>query len=428
MFLSPLLRFPLRKKEGFSVLEFLIAMGVLVLVLGGSSVLIFATRDLGNVNFETLKVLSYASEGLEALRAIRDADWTALSPGSYGLSLEERTWVLTSPPEILEEGKFKRQITLTSLGEDRYRVESEISWSTERGEEKSFRLLTYLTNWREPQTGEGPAVVDLGDSANDVYLLGNYLYLAMDNQHETLAILDVSNPEGPSLVTKKDLNGRGEDVFVLGNYAYVPTSTNKVAIVDITNPGRPEQISLMNLSAQPTSIFVKDGYAYIGQDKKNEGLVIYNVANPQTPLFYRSYNIGSAVYDVVVRGSWIYMTVNLGRGLDLQDEYAYVAVDEESGGLEVYYIGWVPWIYHLASVDVGGRGSNVDVEGNRAFVAVKNQDGGVAQLDISFPENPSLKTLVDVGGEGNDVFYKAGYVYTAVENIEGGLAVINVGQ
>jgi len=412
------------KQKGFSVIELLIAIAIFVLFTASISVLMFSGEDLNRLNMKSYRALLYAQEGLEAVRTMRDGTWQNLSSGDHGLDLMENEWIFSGTSDVIDN-TYRRTITLTAINEDKYEVLSKINWFNNYGEEKEISLKTYLTNWQRAQEiGDGG--IDLGDSGKDLYVSGNYTYVAVDHQHSSLVVVDTSFPLNPQQIATVDLNGKGRDVWIDGDYAYVAINTNKVKILDVSDPYNPSLVSTINVSSQPMAVYVKDNYLYIGQDKKNEGLVMYNVANPHTPYYYNSYNVKSGVYDVKIVNGWVYMAVNAGRGFDVTDEgsyaYAYVAVDSESGGFETYYL-WGPIISGIAVLDIGSEANNVFYYDDTAYVATKNEEGGLTRVDVSSVYYPQLINSTDINGEGNGVFYKDDYVYMAVENIDGGLRI-----
>ncbi len=415
-------------RDGFSIVEVLVAIAVFVLTLSGASALLFSSQSLYQANETVFKSLLYAQEGIEAVKAMRDGSWDNLSAGDHGLAQSANAWIFSGDSDVLEN-KYRRVINLTAINENKFQVTSQVSWFNSVGKEREVHLTAYLTNWQRAREDASSGVANLGDSSKAVYVDGAYTYLAINDSAKTLAVVDTADPLSPQVLTNLGLNGRGIDVFIDGNYAYVAIDANKVVIVDISDPSTPSQIASISLSAQPNAVFVQDGYLYIGQDKNNEGLVIYSVANPQYPYFWNSYNIqGSAVHDVKLRNGFIFMTINAGRGFDMDEagNYAFVSVDSAGGGFEVerilYYRWWVQ-IQRIAIVDIGGAGSDVFLNNNTAYVAARVQDAGLVEIDVTDPESPAYLGGTDIGGEGNGVFYQNGYAYMAVENAGGGLVI-----
>jgi hypothetical protein len=413
------------KEKGFSIIELIIASAVFVLFMSSSGMLLFSGEDTGRVNLTLYKANLYAQEGLEATRVIRDGNWLALTQGDYGLQKSGSTWVFNGTSDVLEN-KYRRTITIASINENKREVRSLVRWFNAFGQEKQVEFKTYYTNWQRIREDDG-GIINLGDSANDIYVSGNYTYLAVNDQHTSLMIVNTTNPSSPTIVSTMDLNGSGEDVFVVGNYAYVVLSTNKMIILNISNPSNPIQVSSVSLSAKPTSIFVFNGYAYIGQLKLSEGLVMYNVSNPAVPQYYRSYNKGLYIYDVKVVNGWIYLAINAGRGFDVSDEgdyaYAYVAVDLAQGGFETYHLHESS-ITRLSIVNVGSGCNNAYYDNHKVYLACKNTESGLVRMNTTSINHPVFIDNFDIMGEGNGVFYKNGYTYMAVENIAGGLAIV----
>ena len=163
--------------KGFSVIEILIAIFIIVVALG--SILNVAVLSLKS-SFDartTLEAQSYAQEALEAVRNFRDGVvWNADDPANEydGLGIVAKgvayriskssdnppRWKLLQGQEIL--GKFARGIVfeqglrdsqnnlVASAGTsdpDTVKVTATVSWN-EQGIAKQLQLLMYLTNWQ----------------------------------------------------------------------------------------------------------------------------------------------------------------------------------------------------------------------------------------------------------------------------------------
>lgn len=404
------------KQKGFSTLEVLIALGVFIIIVTPIVMLDQISTRSQLISDQRLQAVLLAEEGLEAASSIRDKDWNDLTAGSHGLSQTSSGWTFSGENDV--NGIFVRTINVTDISTDERQVVSTIQWQTIAGASRQLSLETTLTNWRGPIAGS-TTTLDIGETGNDIAVIGNYAYLAVNDDDRALAVVDVSDPQNPVEVAALDLNERGEHIFIDGNYAYLPLNEEEIAIVDISNPLNPQHVSSIYLSVKPNDLYVEDGWAYIGQNSSNRGLIIYNVANPQTPWFYRSYNISNQiVYDTRTYGPWIYMTINAGRGFEIANNLVYVAVDSEATGFEVYDLN----INLLSQLNVSGAGTRVDVEGTTVYLGVKNITQGVTIIDVSDPNNPQITSTHDVGGSGNGVDKNGPYTYAAVENSQQGFA------
>lgn len=166
------------------------------------------------------------------------------------------------------------------------------------GPELIYSINTYENNW-------------------DVSLLlkNSRKYLCIANAITGLRILDVTDTYDMAEVITFDTLGSVRDVFVSGNYVYV-ASYNKMFIIDLNDPMNPEIIGSCNTPYQFCNIFVDEGYAYI-TDELHGGLWIVDVSNPEYPVIKGNLNLN--------RGG--------SEGIFVKNQVAYVA--HGSGGMQI---------------------------------------------------------------------------------------------
>ncbi len=164
-------------KKGFSVIELMVAITILVVVvIVFYQVAAFSLRALkGSIN-ET-KAGYLAQEGVEAVRNIRDqVEWDDGGDGKIGIGefsvvniyypiISANNWELTTTDPGILDIFFTREITFANLSrdpatddiEDVYnpvnddenskKVTVKVSWQ-EGGENKDVTLVTYITNFK----------------------------------------------------------------------------------------------------------------------------------------------------------------------------------------------------------------------------------------------------------------------------------------
>ena len=179
-------------KNGFTILEVILAITVLTLAVGGSFILI--SQTIGSVSvIQSRLIASYLiQEGLEIARNIRDSNWLKNQPfdqnldegdcweGDYQTGAPPDYPFLTSCPfpyqyENLSflgidgsgfygynyssgnETIFKRKITISDRVDlddppdgqkDKFKVSVEVLWK-ERGQLRSLAAQEYLYNWNK---------------------------------------------------------------------------------------------------------------------------------------------------------------------------------------------------------------------------------------------------------------------------------------
>jgi hypothetical protein len=86
--------------------------------------------------------------------------------------------------------------------------------------------------------------------ANGVYVVDTMVYLVRNNSGDReFLIIDVSRPTSPTFFGSFDLGATGYEVFVMGDYAYVASghNTRELQVINIANPKNPTLASWLNL-------------------------------------------------------------------------------------------------------------------------------------------------------------------------------------
>ena len=159
---------------------------------------------------------------------------------------------------------------------------------------------------------------------------GHYVY-AMNDLASALAVVDVSVPSAPALVSIVNLvSGRLPFSMALsGNYIYLADHTaNLLQVVDVSNPVSPvtvASVSAGTFNDNPWTVAASGRYAYVGTDL---GLKIFDVSNPAAPVLVSSTSVGGASPMIVV-GHYLYTS---GQIIDVSNPAAPVAFGSIGGG------------------------------------------------------------------------------------------------
>jgi Tfp pilus assembly protein PilV len=139
--------------KGFSLVEVLLAVGLLGLVfLGFASTLTYG-QESSVYSGNQVRAVLLAKEGLEAVRNIRDEDFGNLSAGTYGLSDSGGEWNFSGTSDVTDT--FTRVINISEVDADRIEVASTVTWQQGPVRNGSIELVTYLTNW---QVAKAPGI------------------------------------------------------------------------------------------------------------------------------------------------------------------------------------------------------------------------------------------------------------------------------
>jgi prepilin-type N-terminal cleavage/methylation domain-containing protein len=166
----------LKPKDGFTLIEILVALALSLILISGIIALLSYSLKVNLIGEHKLQATSYAQEALEAVINIKDNDWPTFAGYQIGkayypvYSGAPPTWSLVQDDAGQVLGIFNRRIFIynvwrynpghpnegaiapdgdpqASIDPDSRRVEVRISWP-ERGGSKDEILQTYITNWR----------------------------------------------------------------------------------------------------------------------------------------------------------------------------------------------------------------------------------------------------------------------------------------
>lgn len=181
----------IKNQKGFTLTEVMIGIMILTVAIVSATNLLVGLVNTNANNLTTLQAHYYATEGLEAVRNIRDTNWLHnknwLGAGSdqlwqevfvagknYSVVMENgaffqgpdsssvsfdrlsvvRPWTISdvSGEEVInvlgENSGFKRTITIKAHSEDAVLVESTVEW-TLGTKTRSLVLAEILTNWKD---------------------------------------------------------------------------------------------------------------------------------------------------------------------------------------------------------------------------------------------------------------------------------------
>lgn len=152
------------------------------------------------------------------------------------------------------------------------------------------------------------------DEPEDVLIDGQYAYIP-NRDGNNLAVLDISNPDAPRLVSSfRDgdlLDAMG--VAKAGDILYLTSLTNhKLLILDASNPLNLQKISSLTIGGEGRTadrvrkVTYADGYAYVTHS--SEGTVyVCDVRNPADPRVVGRVTTGDGAFAVYPHGDYAYV-------------------------------------------------------------------------------------------------------------------------
>lgn len=281
-------------------------------------------------------------------------------------------------------------------------------WGRSSGSGDDFIIMDIS----DPSNVSKEGGADLGGTGYDIYVSGNYAYVATSNNSQELQVFDISDKTNPTEIDNIDLGDKRDaySVYGTGNYIYVGKDASgggnrEIYIIDVSDPNNISEVGSIELGDDVNDIKIAGNYMYIATDGTE--FLIYDISSPTSPSSVGSYDAPSG---------------SDGEGVFVDDanDRAYL-VTRSSSGSEFYIIDISskssPSL--IGSFDIGNHANNVWVVCDLAFIANdQNSSVSITILDISSEGSPVLYGTYDNSSDVYDLAVSAdgAYLYAATTN------------
>lgn len=257
--------------------------------------------------------------------------------------------------------------------------------------------------------------MEAGSHGTDVVVSDDYVFFTTGNTNDGLMIADRTtltdcNAEEIE-VEELDIGGKGRYLAKSGDYLYigVQSSSNGLAVVDVSDPDNPTLVDQINLGGYGNQPIVSGTTLFMGVEKNSNSFVTYDISDPANPSYLGYYNPGSATRTVEVNGS-----------------YAYIGVDNSSSTLRVLDISTPASPAYVASLNVSAKAYALEYYSSVLYMGTDNTSSSLKVVNLSNPASPSLTTSVNVSGAIQDLKVESNYLYAPTDVTNNALAVLNV--
>ena len=242
--------------------------------------------------------------------------------------------------------------------------------------------------------------LDQTQQAVAVQSSANYLYLGMTN---TLAVLDVSNPTAPSLVTSLSLPTAS--LARTNNTLYAGTFSNTLAVLNISSPGLPAILSTLTLPDLPLRLRVSGNHMFVADNFA--GLLIFDISVPTAPVLVSQFAGLAQADDVLVQGTTAYVAADVDglALLDVSNPANPVLLSKTQLNRTDPFLNFDPL----------SEGLSLAINNGIVYVGTLNDNGLVLGFDVTRPAAPRLVSVYAYSGglmasvysltfEGTDLF------------------------
>lgn len=189
----------------------------------------------------------------------------------------------------------------------------------------------YKYDVTNPATTSPPlGSLNLNAPARDIFVLGNYAYVASTHDSQELQVVDISNS---ALVESFNAPGTSDALAVSaeGSIVYLGAGT-LLYLLNINNPlNIPAPLSTFNAVGTIRSVYVLGNLLFIGNTQSGSELKIVDASNPSSPNLYGSANLGGVGIGIFVFSSYAYVATNVDSA-----EFRVILGGNGSGGYQTF--------------------------------------------------------------------------------------------
>lgn len=414
------------KKRGQSLIELLVAVGVAAVFLPALATGLVASRNGRAQEGQRLLAVGLLKEAKEAVRTVRENDWTtfgALSgAGNLYPVVSGSTWTLSNNAVNENVNGFKRKVVISDVCRDTTgavsatcptmdpstkKVVATVSWTTPLASSVSETFyLTRMDNLSFKETRK--AEFDLGSVTNVKTQPSSPPDPLVSDDGEivlsqTGGIGDWCQPGTPSATVDLPKNGVGKAISAIQGQAAAGTGENASGVsyanLTITDPAYPTapsaDISGTFDGYKTNAVFTEANYAYLGTDTNNKEVAIVDLTSKDAN---NKYSL-AGYFDAPGQGNGnsVFVTNDIGYMTSGNKFYTFDLRTGRSGSRPRLNTATVPTL--------SGTGRKIMVVGDNVYVATTGTSSQLQIINVSDPVNPAITSSFTVnGGEGRDVF------------------------
>jgi hypothetical protein len=146
-------------------------------------------------------------------------------------------------------------------------------------------------------------------SPNSTVVSGTLAFVASSSPHP-LMIVDVSQPDAPSIVGHYETEGLGTSIAVRDQHAYLTLGSYGLVVLNISDPTHPVAVGAYNTAGIAHKIILRGQRAYVADDRN--GLLVFDLSQPAQPVLLAQHLTASAAQDVALDDEHIYVADSWG--------------------------------------------------------------------------------------------------------------------
>lgn len=247
-------------------------------------------------NFRVFQVGDSGPPSLVATRTTNGTPYNIYVEDGYAYissndnSNEVRIWNVSTPTNPTAVGTVDLPSTTDTRG---VFVSGNTLYATRLSSSDRELYAVNVTNKSSPSV---LGSLELGNNTNDVYVSGNYAFLASASNTQEVQVVNITNPASMSLVESLNLGGTTDALTISGRDTVLYISNGKYLVtVDIATPTNISQLDTLNASGTVNDISINSltTLAFMGTSSTSAELRIGNITDPSDVISEATYNVAN---------------------------------------------------------------------------------------------------------------------------------------
>jgi Tfp pilus assembly protein PilV len=134
------------KARGFLLVEILLASSLFIIFLTAFAGVFYYGMQSSVLAGDRSQAIMFAEEGQEALRSMKNINFSNVTDGVHGLVYSNNAWSFVGTQDT--SGSYTRQVTVTTVDENRKDVTISVIWQQTPGRTGGVSFSGRVTNWK----------------------------------------------------------------------------------------------------------------------------------------------------------------------------------------------------------------------------------------------------------------------------------------
>lgn len=254
--------------------------------------------------------------------------------------------------------------------------------------------------------------LELGTRVNEIDANGNFAYMATGSDTGELMILNISNPNSPSIAglfnhpSSGGVDGRsvlyaGNGVLYLGTDNDTAVPANKeLTVYDVSNRNAPVRITDFNLNVIVHAMLINGTNLFLGTDGDTSEIMVFDITTPTAPVLTSTFDIPGNTRDV---GAMAYRVSDNTLHLAFFGGGGYKAIDASNIN-NMSVLGTYGFNAGKESIQLSSDGKLVFISG---LGEAGKQELNI--LDVEDPTDPIYIADLDMGDDAYDIRFSSDF-------------------